>query len=78
MLDCFHFQMIFTYLEVTQAHFQTIIQNGEVPTTEAVIFHTRPYDYMNAADRKEIYEHMFWFGFLQSSYRMKSLILSDE
>ncbi|KAK3107466.1 hypothetical protein FSP39_015199 [Pinctada imbricata] len=66
-------KIIFTYLEVTPEHFLKIMEKGEIDSTEAIIFYTRPFDYLNATDRQEIYEHMFWFGFIQSSYRMKKL-----
>lgn len=67
-LLCIGTKVIFTFLQISQAHYQLIRDKGKVDkTSKAMISYTRPYDYMDATDRAEILESFFWFGYVQSN-----------
>ncbi|XP_062610362.1 uncharacterized protein LOC134272136 [Saccostrea cucullata] len=67
-LLCIGTKVIFTFLQISQGHYQMIREKGTVDkTNKATISYTRPYDYMEANDRAEILEVLFWFGYIQSS-----------
>ncbi|KAK3086431.1 hypothetical protein FSP39_018365 [Pinctada imbricata] len=71
---CIGTQLVFTYLTVDIHHLHKIQTTGEVSGHKSHIFYTKPYDFMVEADRREIFEHMFWFGFLQNGSKMDSLV----
>jgi hypothetical protein len=65
----FFFQVILSYVNISQEHYQRIKEKGKVDSnTKATISYTRPYDFLNVDDRLDIMEALFWFGIVQSKY----------
>lgn len=44
------------------------IERGRLDKDEATIHYSRPYDYLNVSDRKDLMKLFFFFGFLQSEF----------
>ncbi|XP_061170160.1 uncharacterized protein LOC133179413 [Saccostrea echinata] len=67
-LLCIGTKVIFTFLQISQGHYQMIRERGKVDkTNRATISYTKPYDYMSATDRAEILEALYCLGFIQSN-----------
>ncbi|KAK3092985.1 hypothetical protein FSP39_009663 [Pinctada imbricata] len=66
---CSGTKVIFTYLELTQAHYEKIQMKGEKDgmSLKSHISYTRPYDFMDVQDRKELLQPLTWLGYLQSA-----------
>lgn len=65
---CTGTKVIFTFLQISQFHYQLIRDKGKVgKTSRATISYTRPYDYMDASDRNQLVDAFFWFGQVQSN-----------
>ncbi|KAK3107704.1 hypothetical protein FSP39_020465, partial [Pinctada imbricata] len=63
-------QVVFTYLDISRDHVSLIEKDRLPKEMKSTILYTKPYDFMDAQDRKEILELLFWFGYLQSgSYK---------
>ncbi|KAK3084256.1 hypothetical protein FSP39_010715, partial [Pinctada imbricata] len=63
---CIGTKVIFTYLEITNTHFDQINQGTVDKTQKAVVNYTRPFDYMNVNDRNTLMEVLFWLGYVQT------------
>ncbi|KAK3106636.1 hypothetical protein FSP39_024166 [Pinctada imbricata] len=59
-------EIIFTFLTVTNDQFDDILIGVGNKTQTSSIIYTRPYDYMDEADRNELMEPLFWLGYIQS------------
>lgn len=60
------FQLIFTYLELSEDHIDLIQKGKSFDEKSASIHYTRPFDYWNPEDRKEICSTLFWLGHVQT------------
>ena len=59
-------QIIFTYLEADLDGVCTQ-RKPDISDPQPVIHYTRPYDFMDASQRSEILDSLFWFGYVQSA-----------
>ena len=59
-------QIIFTYLE---ADLDGVCMKWkpDISEPQPVIHYTRPYDFIDASQRSEILDSLFWFGYVQSA-----------
>ena len=53
---------------MTKHHYEKIQVKGDLDRNlyESHITYTRPFDFMDAYDRKEVLEPLSWFGYIQS------------
>nr|XP_022311582.1 uncharacterized protein LOC111116851 isoform X1 [Crassostrea virginica] len=70
---CIGTHIILTTLCIEQDHIDQIEEKGWVDKTcRASISYTRPFDFMDASDRRQLLECFFWFGYVQSNaYQFK-------
>nr|XP_022323566.1 uncharacterized protein LOC111124720 isoform X2 [Crassostrea virginica] len=59
-------ELIFTYLELSEDHIDLIQKGQSFDEKSASIHYTRPFDYWNPEDRKEICSTLFWLGHVQT------------
>ncbi|KAK3105407.1 hypothetical protein FSP39_024512 [Pinctada imbricata] len=64
---CIGTQLVFTSLRVGVEHLQEIEVNNGISSHQSTIIYTQPYDFLLDADRRKIYEALFWFGVVQGS-----------
>ncbi|KAK3084409.1 hypothetical protein FSP39_013085 [Pinctada imbricata] len=66
---CIGTKIIFTYLDISKHHLSKMEKSGS-DKLRSIISYTRPFDYMDVNDRRDILETLFWLGYVQSgSYR---------
>ncbi|KAK3108609.1 hypothetical protein FSP39_011827 [Pinctada imbricata] len=64
---CVGSKVIFTHLDMTSEHLKAIKGKEEWNDSfRCIIAYSRPYNFMNACDRREMLEMLFWLGYLQS------------
>ncbi|KAK3105701.1 hypothetical protein FSP39_003813 [Pinctada imbricata] len=63
---CIGTQIIFTFLNITNDHYEEILDDAVDRKHKASIMYTRPYDFMDEADRNELLEPFFWLGCIQT------------
>lgn len=70
---CIGTKVFFTYLKITEDHYSNIKKKGKAAKTDtAKISYTKPFDFMQADDRKEILEPLFRLARLQSPHSAES------
>ncbi|XP_048740823.1 uncharacterized protein LOC125654794 isoform X3 [Ostrea edulis] len=62
---CLRTKLIFTFMEMTEDHYNCIERGRSCDEHHAKIIYTKPYDYLNEEEREEMYSLLFWLGYLQ-------------
>lgn len=64
---CVGTKVIFTFLKIEQDHFSQIVSDGTADEAHrAIIFNTKPFDFMKNTDRKELMEILLKLAVVQS------------
>ncbi|KAK3105446.1 hypothetical protein FSP39_025401 [Pinctada imbricata] len=63
---CVGTKVIFTYLDISKKHLERLTKKTSILDSEASILYTRPYDFLNQIDRKDMLKLLFWFGYVQT------------